>query len=275
MAYVYPGDGSLDYYPCRYGKSRLMFRGPRRSLETPYCVALGSTETYGKFIPEPFPALVEAGTGLRVVNLGLANAGLDVYLRDPEVMQIAGQSQVAIIQIVGAQNLTNRFYGVHSRRNDRFLYASPLLRTIFREVDFTEFNFTRHMLQTLQGVSADKFEVVAEELRAAWVARMRAMLTSLSCKTVLLWLGAAPPPAPGRRADLALEPLLIDREMIGAIRPLASAYVEVPADQTVRDAGVEGMVFAELDEPAARELPGPGFHHQIAAVLGPELARLA
>ena len=274
MAFEYPGDGSLDYYPCRYGKSRLMFRGPRRDLALPYVVTLGGTETYGKFVPEPFPALIEASTGLRTVNLGCINAGLDVYLKDSDIMNTAGRARVAVVQIVGAHNLTNRFYAVHPRRNDRFLHASPLLRTIFREVDFTEFNFTRHMLQTLQSVSPDKFEVLAEELRAAWVARMKALLTALPCKTVLVWISPSAPPTPGRRADLSLDPLLVDAEMVAAVRPHATSYVEAKPSPEALESGVTGMAYAPLDEPAASALPGPAAHRDIANALTPELLRL-
>ena len=274
MAYAYPGDGSLDYYPCRYGKSRLMFRGPRRDLDLSYVATLGGTETYGKFVPEPFPALIESETGLRTVNLGCINAGLDVYLKDPDILHVAGRARVTVVQIVGAQNLTNRFYAVHPRRNDRFLHASPLLRTIFREVDFTEFNFTRHMLQTLQTVSVDKFEVLAEELRAAWVARMKALLAALPCKSVILWIGTAAPPTPGRRADLSHDPLLVDAEMISAVRPHATSYVEVLASAEALQRGTEGMAFSELDRPAAMGLPGPARHREIAKALGTELLRL-
>jgi hypothetical protein len=274
MAYEDPGDGSLDYYPCRYGRSRLMFRGPRRDLDRPYIAVLGGTETYGKFVPEPYPALVESATGLRMVNLGCVNAGLDVYLKDPEVLSIAARARVCVVQIVGAQNVTNRFYSVHARRNDRFLHASPLLKTIFREVDFTEFNFTRHMLQSLQAVSADKFEVLAEELRAAWVARMKTLLSSLECKTLLLWLGKAAPPSPGRRADLSKDPLMIDAEMIAAITPFATQYLEyVRSDQAAAKAHA-GMSYAPLDEPAARGLPGPAVHRELAERLGTALLGL-
>lgn len=274
MAFEYPGDGSLDYYPCRYGKSRVMFRGPRRDLERPYVVTLGGTETYGKFVPEPFPALVESATGFRIVNLGFVNAGVDLYLKDPDVLDVASRARVAVVQVMGAQNLTNRFYAVHPRRNDRFLHASPLLRTIFREVDFTEFNFTRHMLQTLQSVSVDKFEVLAEELRAAWVARMKALIRSLPCKTVLLWLGASAPPLPGRRSDLTHDPLLVDAEMISAIRPLVAQYLEIIPSREAIDRGTDGMAFAPLEAPAAQALPGPAVHRQIADTLGPEIMRL-
>ena len=53
-------DGAgLTYAPCRYGMSRIMFRGPKRRLDNPYFACIGGTETYGKFIDRPFPALIE------------------------------------------------------------------------------------------------------------------------------------------------------------------------------------------------------------------------
>ena len=64
MAYDYAGEGSLDYFPCRYGRSRLLFRGPRRDLGGRYAVVLGGIEAYGRYIPQPYPALLEDGLGL-------------------------------------------------------------------------------------------------------------------------------------------------------------------------------------------------------------------
>lgn len=264
MAYEYPGAGALDYYPCRYGKSKLLFRGPRRDLTPPFVACLGGTETYGKFIPRPYPALVEAQTGVQMVNLGAVNAGLDVYLSEPVVMEIVSQARATVVQIVGAQNLSNRFYAVHPRRNDRFLRASNLLKTVFREVDFTEFHFTRHMLQTLQMVSPEKFEVVAEELRAAWVSRMIGLLGRLSGKTVLLWLAAHPPVVPGGKADLSLDPILIDTEMIAAVRNYAGSYVEAISSPEAQAMGLEGMAYSPMEEPAALGVPGPAVHAEVA-----------
>jgi hypothetical protein len=45
----------ISYAPCRYGNSRLFFRGPKKSLEGKYITFIGGTETYGKFIPGPSP----------------------------------------------------------------------------------------------------------------------------------------------------------------------------------------------------------------------------
>jgi len=274
MAYAYPGAGALDYFPCRYGTSRLLFRGPRRVLDRPYVAVLGGTETYGKYVPRPYPALIEAETGLQVVNLGCVNAGLDVYLHETEVTQIAAAADVAVVQLVGAHNLTNRYYTVHPRRNDRFLGATPLLRSMFREVEFTEFHFTRHMLISLQSASAERFVIVAQDLRAAWVSRMQQLLSRLPTKVVLLWMSGQSPPKAARPAKLAADPLLVDADMIAAIKPLAAAFVEAISSSAARARGVEGMAFGPLDAPAAAGLPGPAVHEEVARKLAPVLESL-
>ncbi|MDB5658808.1 MAG: hypothetical protein JWS10_1423 [Cypionkella sp.] len=274
MAYIFPGEGSLDYFPCRYGSSRVLFRGPKRDIERAYVAVLGGTETYGKFVPLPFPDLIERELGLPVANLGCMNAGPDVFLNEVAVTEIAAKATVTVVQILGAQNLSNRYYAVHPRRNDRFLGATPLLRAIFPRVDFTEFNFTRHVLMSLQQASADKFEVIAEELRAAWVARMKLLLSRLGPRTILLWVSDQPPPPPARKADLTRNPLLIDREMIHAVQPPSAAYVEAVFSPAANSQGVDGMAFAPMEAPAAAGLPGPAAHQEVADLLIPVIHQL-
>lgn len=273
MAYAFQGAGALDYFPCRYGTSRLLFRGPRRALDRPYVAVLGGTETYGKYLAQPYAAMLETATQMPVVNLGCINAGLDVYLNEPDVLEVAAQAEVSVVQLVGAHNLTNRYYAVHPRRNDRFLHATPLLRSIYRDVDFTEFHFTRHMLTALQANSADRFQAVAEELRAAWVGRMRQVLTRLRGRTVLLWM-ADHAPAAGRQAALRADPVLVDADMVAAIRPKAGAYVEVVHAQAGPGQELAGMRFGPLEAPAAAVLPGAAAHADVAQALAPVVARL-
>ncbi len=274
MAYVFPGEGSLEYFPCHYGSSRILFRGPKRDIGRAYVAVIGGTEAYGKFVPRPFPDVVEQDLGLPVVNLGCMNAGPDVFLNETAVTQIAAEACVTVVQLLGAQNLSNRYYAVHPRRNDRFLGATPLLRGIFPRVDFTEFNFTRHMLMSLQRASADRFEVVAEELRAAWVSRMKLLLSRLTGRTVLLWMSDAPPPSPTRRADLGQNPMLVDSEMVAALRGQAADYLEAVISPQALCEGVEGMAFAPMEAPAAAGVLGPAAHREVAAQLSPVIERL-
>ena len=274
MAYAFPGAGALDYSPCSYAASRLTFRGPRADLREPFVACLGGTETYGKFIPTPYPDLLEEMLDVQVANFGCMNAGPEVFVQERGLMQAVSGGMACVVQIMGAQNLTNRYYSVHPRRNDRFTGPTPLLRTLFRQVDFTEFSFTRHMMHVLQAQSADRFEVLAEELRAAWVARMKDLLGQISCPTVLLWLADGAPPAPGRRADLTRDPMLVDAEMIAAVRPMATTYVEMVPSPAARAKGAEGMAFGPMEAQAAQSLPGPAVHYELAKRLVPVLRQL-
>ncbi len=75
MTYNALATEAVNYFPCQYGASKLLFRGPRRKLRGDFVAFLGGTETYGKFIEAPFPMLLEYETGLKSVNLGCANVG--------------------------------------------------------------------------------------------------------------------------------------------------------------------------------------------------------
>lgn len=271
MAYALASEGALDYFLCRYGTSNLMFRGPRRLLDRPYVAFFGGNETYGKFIPDPFPDLVEEEIGYGAVNLGHVNAGLDLYLNEPDLLQIAAKAEAVVLQVIGAANLSNRYYSVHPRRNDRFLGPTPLLRALFRDVDFTEFAFTRHLLFALRAHSPDRFEIVADELRSTWLTRMQELLARLPKRTVLVWVADQPPPQVARRASLDLDPILIDAEMVAAVRPLVRTYVEVVIRNDPRGQGVSGMAFAPDEAQAAARFPRPEAHRDLSRLVSQAL----
>lgn len=273
MTFEHPGVGALDYFPCRYGKSKLLFRGPRRKLDDAYVAVLGGTETYGKFVETPYPALLEKAIGLPVVNFGYVNAGTDVFVQEPSIIEACDKACVTVVQLMGAHNMSNRFYAVHPRRNDRFLRASTLMKTIFRDVDFTEFHFTRHMLSALKRRSPDKYDIVVEELKKAWVARMRSLLQKIEGESVLLWLKNDNPTRPPRD-DLGGEPLLVDQKMVDAIRPFATELAVFAPSEAARADGIVGMHYAPMEEPAAAEMPGPRAHQELCEQLEPILRGL-
>lgn len=274
MAYAFPGAGALDYSPCQYGASRLIFRGPAADVSGAMVACLGGSETYGRFVARPWPALLEDRLRLPVLNLGCMNAGADIYLQDQAALDLAARARAVVVQLTGAQGLSNRYYTVHPRRNDRLVRVTPLLQSLFPDVDFTQFHFIRHMLAALQDHDHDAFEVVAEELRATWVARMKALLRAVTAPTVLLWLADHAPPSPCRRADLRSDPLLVDAEMLATLRPMVRAVVQVLPGAAARLSGLEGMIFDPIEAPAAAFLPGPMIHDEVAAALAPVLRGL-
>ncbi len=267
------GHGALEYYRCRYGNSRVQFRGPRKELDSEYVAFLGTTETYGRFIEVPFPELVEQRLHLPCVNFGVVNAGVDLYLNDPSIMDIVLQASAKVVQVMGAQNMSNRYYSVHPRRNDRFLRASERLESLFPEVDFTEFHFVRHMLGRLFETSEDRFGIVVEELRQAWTARMKNILTQIRGQVVLLWFADQPVPA-SPMMPLESNPLFVTRDMIETLRPRVSEVVELVTSTGAQMEGTRGMVYSDLEACAAAELQGPLAHEEAADSLAALLEEL-
>lgn len=249
-----------------------MFRGPRRQLYGDYAAFLGASETYGKFIAHPFPELIEVQTGLKCVNFGWPNAGVDAFLNDPGILQAASGACIKIVQIPCAQNMSNRYYSVHPRRNDRFLEASGALRDLYDEVDFTDFHFTRHMLGHLAETSPGRFTYIREELQAIWISRMMMLLERIAGPVILLWFSSRRPDEANNSLNVSDDPVFVTRNMIEAIRPVVSGIAEVTASAAALSQGTNGMVFSDIEARAASEMLGPAAHQEVAEILSPLIA---
>lgn len=267
--------GELSNVRCNYGDSRLPFRGPRRTLEGDYVVFLGATDTFGKFLEQPFPMRVEAKLGMPCVNMGLVNGGVDAFEKDQVVMTTCQGARAVVIQVMGAQNLSNRFYTVHPRRNDRFLYASSVLQTLYPEVDFADYSFTRHMLSALLSICPKRFEIVVSEVQTAWSARMRRFVSDIDRPVVLLWFADHRAMDPGDRRLMTLdrEPLFVDAAMLDTLRLSAKELVRVVPDEATLAAGPVGMTFNPAEAGIARELMNSKAHGFAADALLPALQK--
>jgi hypothetical protein len=271
MSFQRQGAPTLDYQPVRYPGSVLRFRGPACDVTAPHVLCLGGTETFGRFIAEPYPVLLAASLGRPVTNMGVSGAGLDVAQGDGAIQAAASTAAAIVLQVTGAQGLSNRLYTVHPRRNDRFVKASDILRTIYRDVDFTEFHFTRHMLDHLKAVSTDRFEVVRDELQAAWQMRMLRFLEAVTVPVHLLWLGRRDPHTPEPEHGLGEEPLFVTREMLTRVAAKAASLTVVEAEPEHAEPAKQGMVYAAGEAAAARSVPGPLAHRAACERLRPHL----
>jgi len=267
MSYEQLSSGGLDYLACRYERSKLMFRGPRKKLDKPYVALIGGSEIYGKFTEVPISEQLEQVVGRSVVNLGHLNSGIDAFYEDASVLNICHRADLVVLQVMGAQNMSNRLYSVHPRRNDRFVGASNFLTTMYREVDFTQFHYTRHLLTALQNASEERFALVVEELQMAWAARMRAFLRRMDARVCLLWMSDRPPEQVAATDPAERDPLYVTKPMLDALREDVEEIVVVAASEEEIIAGRPRMRFSELEEPMAREMLGPVVHETTVRAL--------
>ncbi|MEM1386286.1 MAG: DUF6473 family protein [Pseudomonadota bacterium] len=266
-----PGAGGLDYAPCSYGTSHLLFRGPQRDLRGKYLAFIGSAETFGTFIREPYPALLEDMLGVPCVNLGLRNAGIDVFLSSPGIIEVASRASMTVIQAMGAVNMSNRLYTVDPRRNHRFIRATKRLKDLYPEVDFREFDLTSQVISRLAGICLDRMQTVRRELQMAWVARMRTLVSEIRGRVVLMWFADRKPYTPGlNTSSLCRDPIFVDRTMMAAVCTATAAIpLEVVAEQADIEAGREEMVFDAFEAAQAAQRLGPICHGQAAEALEP------
>ena len=261
--YESPVESTTLFKTCQYGTSPVVFRGPRRSLEQEYVVILGGTEAYGKFIPRPFPNLVEKLIGRPVVNLGRTNAGPQTYLADTGLQEVVTNASDVIVQITGAQNVNNAFYRVHPRQNDRLVCPNPILTGLYPDVDFTQFHYVRHMLIALQTLPDTRFETVIAALQAAWVQSMQRLLTGINAPTVLFWFADHSPETPQLSAS-GPDPLFITAQMLQDIATPNTTILHSMMGQSANIGDFSGMVVRAEDATAALRVPRP-FAHELAA----------
>ncbi|WP_220747182.1 MULTISPECIES: DUF6473 family protein [Jannaschia] len=257
----------LDYDPCTYGVSRTMFRGPAQPLEAGFTAVLGGSEAFGKYIEDPFSDRLGNLTHRRVINFGVQNGSLDVFAQDAALMPVLSQADTVVVQAMGAANISNRFYSVHPRRNDRFLRHSILMETLFQDIDFSEFAFTRHMLCALRDSSPEKFAIVTQELAQAWIARMRLLLTRVPGRKVLLWI-ERPPQGP-----LGPEPLFVTVEMLQTLEPLIDNLVHCEIEEETEDHHLAELIFPETERASALASLSGRAHEQVARALARTIGR--
>ncbi len=266
-----------DYQECRYGQSRLAFRGPKVDPDDRTIAFIGGAETFGRHMAAPFPALVCEQMNRPCLNLGYPNAGPDLMISDPDLIDLCNRSAAVVFQVPDALNLSNRLYRVHRRRNDRFIGASDKLRDLFEDVDFSQFTFTRHMLGAVWEAAPDQFDELRVEMQTAWGHRMRVLLSRFTVPVILLWLSDKPPRPPhwGDAGDpLATRPVLVTGEMLDTAGQYASRIVKVVPNAHEIEEGREALILpGEPEDPAIGPL-GTQAHDKAAAAVIDTLAKL-
>ena len=165
--------------------------------------------------------------------------------------------------------MTNRFYSVHPRRNDRFVGASELLSDLYPGMDFVDINFTKHLINKLMRRSPKQFQAVVEELQEAWVARMRLLLGQIKGKSLLMWFAQTAPVTDEEMREelIRTDPVFVTREMLDKVAPHADGMVEVVASAQAVRSGLYGMVFNDAERRAASKVLGPLAHEEAATAL--------
>lgn len=218
--------GDVELY--RFGRSKQVFRGPKPDLTGKYFTFVGGSELFGKFVLDPFPRLVGRSIGQTCINLGTPGAGPGFFLKDPEILETCSKSAACVVQVMGAEPLSNRMYSVFPRRNMRLRKVSNVLKCLYPQVDFTKFRYVSATLRTLKSVDAKAYKVVLAEQRAAWLARMLELLEGIETPIILLWI---------KPEEVEQTDQVITREMVDVLTEHVDRLLEVTIGTSNKSAG--------------------------------------
>ncbi|MCA0042382.1 DUF6473 family protein [Celeribacter litoreus] len=161
------------------------------------------------------------------VRVTFGEMGIEALLHDPATLERCRKANLTVLQIPAASTISNRFYTVVRADPYRIIRPSSLLQTIYNGVDFSGVRTTDELLSLLHAKGPDKFDVVRNELRDAWIARMRSVATELRGKLVLVAL-------PNHSLDdaaacdaLGNEPLFVTRAMLAGLKSLVKDVLEM------------------------------------------------
>ncbi len=267
MSYHQTGpDGAADA-ACQYGASGLWFRGPARSTDKPFIACVGADETFGRFVPDPYASLLERRLGRRCINLGSLFTGAEALSQDESLREIVNKAELCVLQPPCVLGQSNRYYRVHPRRNDRFLGPTPNLVALYPEVDFTEVHFVRHLVTLLQSYSDARFELVAQELREAWLEAMKGFATGVDAPVILLLLQTSDPAADHSGTDIARDPVPVTEAMFKRLGQVCAGSLSLTVRPSADSDHLEDVLFGTLQQPIAEHVLGPATHRQVADAL--------
>lgn len=257
-----------------------LVRGPiPTNLSGAFIAFIGGAHTFGRFVENPYPALLQEHLGNPVLNLGHGGGKPEFYLQSKGFVDLINKADCAVIQIMSARGSPNRFLrptshthnmmivneGIPSSKNPIFVDAA--YRTLLKQID------------------PDRIRGAINETRAHWLAEMKALLDRIVIPKLLFWFSVRTPAYvegfSSLDALLGDYPHLVTEDMISGLRPMAQGYAEYVGrqglPQALRDAksGEPVAIFPWQKDPSLNQYyPSPEMHAGAAAMLAPLLRAL-
>ncbi|MCA8949712.1 MAG: hypothetical protein KDE27_09430 [Planctomycetes bacterium] len=242
------------------------FRGPAIDFDRPYVACIGAAQTFGRFAPTPFSALLAGALDIQVLNLAIGGSGPALY-RKPDLLRLLQGAHLVVAQVLSGRSVGNSEFrteggveGVALRTGER-TRQEPLLAGFLR-------------------TEAPAFvERLVAETRANYVAEYRELFAAIGRPTVLFWFSVRRPDYVtgfgSMRELVGGFPQLVDGPTLSAVRGHASGYVECvsrrglpqrlwPAATAVEGTrrGDDGCLYNDY-------YPTPAMHEDAAAALLP------
>lgn len=248
-----------------------LFRGPAVDLSRPYVACIGAAQTFGRFVPRPFTALLADRLGVQVLNLGSGGAGPRLF-DSPRYLELLNGAEAVIVQVLSGRSEGNSLFD-NSDSGDLF---GVRLR------DNKRMRFEDFLGDLVKTGPPDLVRQAVHETQERYVQKMAGLLDRIHRPKVLLWFSNR---APNYRPDVSSAwgilgpfPQLVDAAMMAEIRAHSDAYVEcvstrgIPQTLWKANREIDGTSL-EKGVLVNRYYPSPEMHAEAAELLTPAVRR--
>lgn len=253
-----------------HGITNTSFRGPAVDRSKPYVACLGAAQTFGRFAPRPYPAILAERFGFQFLNLGVGAAG-PLWFQAPQYIDLANNSKFVILLVLSGRSESNSLFDNHE--------SGGLMGV--RKSDNRLMRFEEFIVELMETDSRDRVIEIIQETRASYVSNMITLMQRIYRPKVLFWFSKRTPEY-GERFGSAWEllgdfPQLVNRKMIDMLRPYADNYVEcvssrgMPQKLWKANEDIDGATV-EDGWLVNRYYPTPEMHQDAASLLAPVCA---
>jgi LPS sulfotransferase NodH len=242
------------------------FRGPPVDTSAPYLAFIGAAQTFGRFVPTPFPRQIGARLGVPVLNLAVGGAGPRHYLTS-NYLELINGAETVVIQIMSGRSASNSLFD-NSDSGGLIGRVRGEQSTMRAEEFFSRLGKTH---------SQSRVKEIVDETRNDYVLSFVQLLRKIVVPKILFWFSIRAPQYDENYENipdgfLGSFPHLVNQNMVRRLAVFSDDYIECistqglpqtlwssaePIDGTVSNEGVL----------ANRHYPSPAMHTAAAEAL--------
>jgi hypothetical protein len=195
-------------------ESDFMCRGPMPNEK--YFLCIGSAQTFGRYVSEPYPYLLSKKIHLSSLNFGFAGVGPKYHINLPIIEKYIKKAKFVIVQVMSARSEANSLFDCNGENIG-----------IFENRKITPLEFWNHMIQN----NINKINDLVKETRENYIDNMKNLLKIIpKNKSILFWFSTRKPKYIESNKSLKqlweAHPQLVNHNMINKLKELCGKYIE-------------------------------------------------
>lgn len=201
------------------------FRGPQINTSAPYLAFIGSAQTFGRFVPIPFPSLLGLRLGIPVLNLAVGGAGPRHFLTR-EYLEVINGAEAVVVQILSGRSASNSLFD-NSESGGMVGHIRGEQSKIRAEEFFARFGQPSGKAQIVE---------IVDETRNDYTSSFIELLRKIVVPKILFWFSTRTPQYQENYENVphgifGAFPHLVNKKMVNRLAALSDDYVECVSKQ--------------------------------------------